>query len=86
MRMEIRGRINGKGLTINAGAVRKPKFSSHGGRSWDSVHAWIKPENYGAWMPMEIRVDTTWGKNGYFKYDGTWYAVPTTILMELDVF
>jgi len=54
---------------VKAKNARQPKFSSHGGRSWDSFTIFIMNES------VEVHLDTTWGHNGYFEWDGRWYSV-----------
>lgn len=52
--------------TVVAKKVRTPKFSSRGGRTWDSVG-----DVAGG---GEVYADTTWGLNGYIERNGKWYS------------
>lgn len=51
--------------------TKKPKFSTHGGRTWDFGHILIDGEKY------EAHLDTTWGQYIYFQYGDAnqWYKV-----------
>lgn len=54
---------------INLIPTKKPKFSSHRGRTWDTIPVVIAEE--------EIKgfIDTTWGLYVYFFWNGRWYKV-----------
>jgi len=49
--------------------TKKPKFSDHGGRTWDFGHVYIDGEKY------DFHLDTTWGEYVYFQYgeNNQWY-------------
>lgn len=50
---------------------KKPKFSSHRGRTWDSGRVLV--DN----IETKVHLDTTWGEYIYFQYglNLTWYKV-----------
>ena len=60
-------------------AAKRPKMSSHGGKTWDSISITLpdgtKTEGY---------VDTTWGQNVYFKHkeSNKWYKIPVDAIGE----
>jgi hypothetical protein len=51
---------------------KRPKFSDHGGRTWDSGSVIINGET------IKVFLDTTWGHYIYFQFgkDLIWYKVP----------
>jgi hypothetical protein len=48
--------------------TKKPKFSNHRGRTWDSVYKHIDGEKVTFWF------DSTWGHNFYFCHNEQWYV------------
>lgn len=53
-----------------ARTCKKPKFSSHRGRTWDSIDKYIDGEL------IDFHFDSTWGLNQYFIYNNKWYSIP----------
>lgn len=57
---------------VNAFKTRRPKMTSHRGRTWDYVG---RTEN-----GIDVLMDTTWGAYGYFKdANGQWYKFNTLV-------
>ena len=53
-----------------AKSCRRPKFSEHRGRTWDSTDKIIDGK------VVEWYYDTTWGTNLYFEWNQKWYVTP----------
>lgn len=61
---------------VSAKKVRRPKFSHHRGRTWDSTKIKINDCEVAVWL------DTTWGTRFYFKWNNRWYAISMTSLID----
>jgi len=63
--------INDKGneIKVNIVKCKRPKFSNHRGRTWDSGKIQINEVIFNPWL------DTTWGEYLYFIYENQWYKV-----------
>ncbi len=48
---------------------KKPTFSSHRGRTWDTGKIWIDGEM------ITVHLDTTWGEYIYFQWEGGWHKI-----------
>lgn len=60
--------------------TKKPKFSSHRGRTWD----FMKGEING--IPTKFHIDTTWSFYCYFEFKGRWYKIDNTIYPDIRKF
>lgn len=49
--------------------TKKPKMSSHRGRTWDCVVITIDGDI------VDFHLDTTWGQYVYFVWEGDWYKM-----------
>lgn len=61
---------------ISAAKVRRPKFSSHRGRTWDHTPITIDGREVKAFL------DTTWGERFYFEWNNHWYAISMTAILD----
>lgn len=57
------------GEIFDAHKTKKPRFSFHGGRLWDSFFVTVELHE------TEIHYDTSWGVNGYFEWQGGWWKI-----------
>lgn len=67
MTNQIRFKLDG--VTLPVTKCKKPKFSCHGGRTWDRFTIMIDG------VEFDAHLDTTWGEYIYFQYDGSWRKV-----------
>ncbi len=64
-------KLSTDGVKVPVVKTKRPKFSDHGGRSWDYGYILIDGEEFKA------HLDTTWGQCVYFQYGETnqWYKM-----------
>lgn len=60
--------------------TKKPKFSMHRGRTWDSIEGSIDK------IKITIHLDTTWSRYCYFEYMNNWYKISNEIWEEIRKF
>lgn len=49
---------------------KRPTFSQHRGRTWDSTDKIVDG------LVIEWWFDSSWGRNMYFEYNEQWYSTP----------
>jgi hypothetical protein len=63
-----------KGKKYIAFGCKKPKMSWHAGRTWDHTNSVIVDKD-GRDVNVRFYIDTTWGQNLYFDFNGRWYSL-----------
>lgn len=67
--MKLHRTIYGKGEFLQCNKVKRPKFSSHRGRTWDFEIVNINNSQ------VKMYFDTTWGGAYYFEWMNEWYRM-----------
>lgn len=57
---------------IHVYAAERPRFSKHGGKTWDAVSVFINGET----KETRLCYDSSRGMNYYFARGGRWYRIP----------
>jgi len=69
-----------EGFEWRAVNTKKPKFSSHRGKTWDFMEC--KVDN----IKTKFHIDTTWSNYCYFEFKGVWYKIENTVYPEITRF
>ena len=56
-------------VKVSNAKCKRPKFSDHRGRTWDTGKIWIDGEM------ITVHLDTTWGEYLYFQWKGSWHKL-----------
>jgi hypothetical protein len=78
--MKVNAYIGGKKESWIATRCKKPKFSSHRGRTWDFYEITLNGTETKGW------IDTSWGRFVFFEFLGKWYKVDFEIFPDIRDF
>lgn len=59
--------------------TKRPRFSSHRGRTWDTLMTLIIDGE-----KHECKIDTSWGSSHYVNIKGSWYRIPLNQDVKLN--